>query len=669
MGWGRLQHRVWDKEPARSPALPACTVLVVLSTVAMQAAGPVVLPIEVVGADGTTATAVVDIAAGKANQAQSLRMQIHGIAYAGMVGVQVNSAPWVSLDNQSVAVAEPAKSYGGIGGGFATVSMTLALPAGAITAGENAIRFRFNHTDGLSSGFRVLAFNLVDGDGSTLLPLTAFVREDPAKWLPPRTEPQQIATGKSLWYSAPLVANNRPGAPGIRAHCSDCHAQDGRDLKYFNFSNASIIARSQFHGLSGEQGEQIASYIRSLGGPSPGLPWNPPYQPGPGIDALPVENWAAGAGLSWVLDNDEASIPYVFPGAHGGVSITAEAFRPDGNLNPREIPIALQLPDWNHWLPRVHPLDAWGTDFQQSDLWRMYDGKAIASGDVNGQFDKWSKSQKKFLARVTPHETASWSADLGNKVYSTQLWQLVKSWELAEELHLEGRSREFSGPSAEPRAWPNTSALFTAPTEAGIPDGPSGMGGSALTNEYFNNSWYEVQILLNSGNHRRHGRQPIDWLYVIERFRSLQTESHRPEPARLLIATIKALQSSDPKTGPENVLRGWRPETTVDPRIMVSADFAPTFENLTSEMRRSITEAMLNAWLDKIFKYRTAQYFAQGKTPKESYTAPKEFAGVSGGNTWLAAPQFRAAGVSQPSVERLLQWGSAYSNMAARLQY
>ena len=48
--------------------------------------------------------------------------------------------------------------------------------------------------------------------------------------------------------------------------------------------------------------------------------------------------------------------------------ITREPFRPDGNLNPREIPISLQLPDWSHWLPRVHPLDAWGAAFQKSEF-------------------------------------------------------------------------------------------------------------------------------------------------------------------------------------------------------------------------------------------------------------------------------------------------------------
>src|SRR5205085_3214352 len=144
--------------------------------------------------------------------------------------------------------------------------------------------------------------------------------------------------------------------PPIRARCADCHARDGRDLKYFGFSNESIIARSSFHGLSDLEGRQIASYIRSLPVPSPGRPWNPPYQPGPGLDAQPVANWAAGAGLNWVADSDSAILPFIFApsGDLAGQSgqdaiasapdwnaitatITRSAFRPDGNLNPREI--------------------------------------------------------------------------------------------------------------------------------------------------------------------------------------------------------------------------------------------------------------------------------------------------------------------------------------------
>src|SRR6266700_3585134 len=53
-------------------------------------------------------------------------------------------------------------------------------------------------------------------------------------------------------------------------------------------ANGSIISRSRFHGLSTLEGEQIASYIRSLPVSHPGRPWNPPYQPGPGLDEQPI---------------------------------------------------------------------------------------------------------------------------------------------------------------------------------------------------------------------------------------------------------------------------------------------------------------------------------------------------------------------------------------------
>jgi hypothetical protein len=41
-------------------------------------------------------------------------------------------------------------------------------------------------------------------------------------------------------------------------------------------------------------------------------------------------------------------------------------FRPDSDLNPREIPIAFQLPDWNHWFHVFMPLDFRESIFKSS---------------------------------------------------------------------------------------------------------------------------------------------------------------------------------------------------------------------------------------------------------------------------------------------------------------
>ena len=676
----------------------------------------VTLPIEVVGENGTTGSVTFEVPAGRAREARSLWMQIHGLSYRDMVSVQVNSGEWLPLNNDTVAVAEPGKSYGGIGGGFSTLKMTLPLPSHDLVEGANTVRFRFNYSNGVASGFRVLALNLLGGDSSTLLEPDLFIQDDPNNWKPPLRDSDSILAGQALWESAPLAPGGFKTSPLIHAHCSGCHARDGRDLKYFCFSNASIIARSRFHGLSGLQGQQIASYIRSLPVPSPGRPWNPPYQPGPGLDDQPVANWAAGAGLAWILDNDSSTLPFIFGGTVDRAMrspqiafgkeldwsaivprITREPFRPDGNLNVREIPISLQLPDWNHWLPQVHPLDAWGTAFGRSKFseWYEFDGgpqsaggrapsdaskpalrslltadltALISSGRIVTYFDKWRDARRAFLKPYVEGGSVNWTPDLGVKAYSTQLWQLVKTWEMTQEFGLEARGRELYGPDGEQRTWFNTIPAATAPATVNIPDGPSGMGGSSLTNEYFDASWYELQLILNSGNHRHHDRTPVDWVYVIGRFLDLYRESRRPEPARLLLGVIKAMQSTDPRIGPGNRAQGWNPRQNVDPTIMVSETWAPIFQPLSSDVRRAITESLLAAWLDKNRQYPLGQFFTPGVS-EGSYVPPASLGGVSGGKVWESAPLFRGAGVSPELVSQLQKWGAAYTDMAARFRY
>ncbi len=171
------------------------------------------LPVEVAGADGATATVTVDIPEAQARRVRSLWMQIHNLSYADMVSIQVNAGAWVPLNNDTAAVEQPGKSYGGIGGGFATLKLTLPIPPGAVAAGTNTIRFRFNKSDGLVSGFRVLAFNFVAADGATLLPATAFSQDDPNAWLPPRDRADDIAAGKPCGTRPRSSPTIRPTPP------------------------------------------------------------------------------------------------------------------------------------------------------------------------------------------------------------------------------------------------------------------------------------------------------------------------------------------------------------------------------------------------------------------------------------------------------------------------
>jgi hypothetical protein len=670
----------------------------------------ILLPIEILGADGTTVSRSVTLRAEQVETVRFLWLQVYGLRYAEEGSVQVNASAWIALNNNTVTITGPGKSFGGIGGGFSTLVMTLALPQGTVVDGTNTIRFRFNRTDGLASGYRVLGWNFLDSEGRKILMSNLFVEDTPENWTIPLSDEASIRAGRELWHSATLSASSQPTSPKIKAHCEDCHTEDGRDLKYFNFSNQSIVTRSVFHGLSTRQGEQIASYIRSLTFPSPGRPWNPPYQPGPGLDTKAVSNWAAGAGLRWVLERDVDGLPFLFnqqvvaqerpASSPAGVAddigelagkITSRTFRPDGNLSPREIPIALQLPDWSQWLPRIHPKDAWGTAFTNSEFAAWY-GERTVSGSksetdtkvslhavlkeaqrdrnfhpVVGAFAQWSRAKRAFLRHYATTK-AVWSPELTNRVYSTQLWQLVKTWEMTQEFGLEGSGQELLGMNADSRTWCNTMPSETAPSTTRIPNGPAGVGGSALTNEYFTAAWYELQIVVNSGSHARRDRSPVDWVYVVGNFLDLYGQTHQAEPTRLLVAVIKALQSSDPHVGPDDPSQGWRPDQNIDPRIMISREWAPLFQSVPIEIHRVVTESMLSAWMDKNQQYSMAKYLPVGSA-RYGYTLRSAYGGISGGKAWDGAQQFRDVGVNAELVQRLEEWGSTYNDRVARLQY
>ncbi len=444
---------------------------------------PITLPLEIMGPPGFQANVTVDLPQASARQVTSLWLQVHGLEYPDLASVRVNHGPWVPLNNQTVTVAQPGLGYGGIGGAFATLKVTLPLAPGSVVDGLNSIAFRFNRTNGVVSGFRVLAFNFLEQDGKRVLPPQAFIADDPEQWAPPMHEQKEIAEGARLWRSAPLRASSLPGAPAIRAHCGDCHARDGRDLKYFNYSNLSIIARSQFHGLSEQEGTEIASYIRALDAPHPGRPWNPPYQPGPGMQTRPGGTLAAGAGLDSVLDGDSQTLGILFGELDGSPTASPSVFAPDGHLKLREIPIAFQMPDWNHWLPQVHPLDAWGDKFARSELSRMY--AALNTGtnrrsldtDAPGFFARWLKSRSKFLQPPRMGDAARWSPGLAQSLYATLLWQLVKTWEISQLDGLEAAGGDV--------LWKNVMAAETAPAAINIPNNANGMAGIRVDERVF----------------------------------------------------------------------------------------------------------------------------------------------------------------------------------------
>jgi hypothetical protein len=547
--------------------------------------------------------------------------------------------------------------------------MTMNLPAGTIQSGSNTISFRFNQTDGRVSGFRVLAFNVQAANGSLLIPASTFVNDDPTTWQPPSTSASDIAAGQTLWHQAaltvPLVTG---GTKPILAHCADCHTQDGRDLKYFNYSNNSIQGRAVFHGLTAQQGDQIASYIRTLNVPNPGRPWNPPYQPGPGLDSQPVSSWAAGAGISAVLDSDQEMINAIFPSG-----ILDSVFAATSRLNQRELPLPVQLPDWNQWLPGTHPMDAFGSTFTTSGYFTIYQtlsanlqvGNAPVYVAQQPNFDNWFTAFYGFYNQMgTPiwnNLATMWTPANVDAMYSLSQWGLVKSWELNNQFQLEGLSQNIFGPQADPRAWYSNLPFFVSPHELKMPtNGVVGLrNGTQADYIYLSYIWYNLQLILNDSNGVQSTHFPIDWGYVngfVFDLGSLVA----PQGGIQTMWMIKGLQILQQEgTGPQfGIDNGWQPAVT-QPSLLVTPEWNYyVWNGVDPATRAAIATGIAKSWLQQASQFTPQQFYAGNYTTASAIP-------IAGGSAydnvfpdwvWYMIPRFTFLGVDPAVAGQMAQW-------------
>jgi hypothetical protein len=649
--------------PAQAPitiTLPTPTAIITAQLTSQPTT--IYLPIEVVGPAGTTSAATFVLSTVPTGPLQ-LWLQVHNLNYDAQASVQVDNSVWLPISTANVTVQGNCAQFGGIGGGCNTLSLAMALPANTVTAGLNTITFRFNGTDGIRSGFRVLGFNVQTSSGANLIASSTFAQTNPATWVAPLNDASDIAVGLTLWQSAALTDPASGASVPIKAHCSDCHSIDGRDLKYFNYSNQSIEARSVFHGLSAQQGAQIASYIRSLSFPAPGSPWNPPYQPGPGIDSAPVSSWAAGTGLSSGLPNDAAMLPFLQPGgSSAGWAATAY-------LNTRQLPVQFQFPDWNHWLPIVSPMDSFPT-FLPSKAYTDYvqlrtqlaPGTAAAYANaVVGTFNNWFGDTQAFLVPLQTGVT--WTPTYANEIAGIAHWKLVKQWELNQDFGLESMASAIYGAKANPRGWFGNQAFMTA---VGMLHIPSGMTANLTTAawQYFDYVWYQLQLVLNDGQGKQSASSPIDYGYAEAGPKDLSlTTGNSPQASLELMWLVKALQENTLiGTGPQGgYLFGFQP-TATDPFPLVNGGWETDWTSYASAQRVSLTTAFVQTWFAQIQTYTVAQFYAGSDGAGRPWASATENPATDnsnntfGGRLWFTLPRLRFVGVSSALTTQIAAW-------------
>lgn len=542
----------------------------------------ILLPIEVLGAEGTVVSRSFTIDQRILDATKSIWFMINNLSYENKASVKINQGSWLPLNMMTVKMQKQELLRGGMThGGFNTVRLT--IPKTGLVAGANTIEFRFNKSDGISIGYRVVRMNLLGTNDVRLLPNTIFEEDDPNKWLPPYSDQISINKGKNLWDGATLWNHYLPaGQKGtwygqilpstkiIKAKCGSCHTKDGRDLEMFSYSNKSIIERAKFHKLTEEEGKQIASYIRSLSATKPnvaryGRPWNPPYQPGPSIKNKPIEQWAAGAGIDAVLDEDKDMAPYLFPNGITKESVKA-AFDSDKMDDRTILPLAIQFPDWKHWLPMIHPIDAYTKNNYiedpnrlQKPLKAIENIRAYLEAQPPANRDKtellneirnlwWPFRQ--FLAEGskdpghwrTEDGTANMNlaVDVPREYAATSLARLlaVKNFELNVEFELQDKSKWFVKPIDQPseRQWPNrVYSVFEVPAhfQACVDNDCQQFKGQAkATGQYETTAWYHLQFVLNGGNGFVGGTTPTDFNYNTPFIAYASVSSGIPEPLR-----------------------------------------------------------------------------------------------------------------------------------------
>ncbi len=576
--------------------------------------GTVILPIEVLGPAGYTETVSFDLKPGTDPlSVTTLRLTCHrcgwrdgsvatGIDRGAKGSVRINSpdpsSPWTELSDANALVDYPAIQYGGISGGYATVSFVMSVFGLKLTG--NRIEFRFNAEDGRSNGYRILALELRDSSENKIAD-NVLLDEDPTKWAPETVSGNlgyDIKNGEKLWQALSTLKKSPLNPVTMKASCSSCHAQDGRDLKYFNYSDWSITQRAQFHGLNQNQGRQIAAYIRSHKSEvvPQARPWNPPYQPGPGLDINEVYKWSAGAGLRAVLTNDADMMPYLFPNTGKTAADTtkhnlSKIIDPKLTLNVREIPLALQLPDWNAWLPEVHPMDVWGDKLTSSKTYapiRAYNetrttlqnGVNVDNGliaTVNAINDSVRHFVGEGATTGVPSSTdnaSPWRTGQGdnindviNLVYSREeaklslaQWSAVKQWEIMHEFNLQALALSIDKlrSGGEFRSWPsNGEGPHPLAPHISADQILSGFGWQSLVvGKYFSTAWYQVQMTVNSGQRQKVNVEPQDWGYQLKHINDLSVVSGVNQPLRLVESLIKAYQVRNNGVGPDKA--GWQ---------------------------------------------------------------------------------------------------------------
>ncbi|MDH7445910.1 T9SS type A sorting domain-containing protein [Aquimarina sp. 2201CG14-23] len=410
--------------------------------------------------------------------------------------------------------------------------------------------------------------------------------------------------------------------------------------------------------MTEQEGKDIAAYIRSLSSNSNigrhGRPWNPPYQPGPVLKDRSIEQWAAGAGLDWVLENDADMAPYIFTNGTSKIGVRS-VFDSDKMDDRTLLPLAIQLPDWKHWLPIIHPKDA----YTKNEWWNntlpdvqnpIKNYETIRSQFVNNynpsNIEGFNVPQKlryvglgldgrtgfRYFYQHGANDTKHWRSEGGNanqhltngvdlEMAKTSMARLqaVKYFELVNEFNLQDKAPQ-TVPNVEEdqpldRQWPvKWYSVFEVPAHFTSNNSRHYIGQEHRTAHFETTAWYNLQFVVNGGNGFVGGTTPTDFNYHTPFMGFSAYYSGISEPLRRFSAInhMYQIRTWSGNNGPGN--EGFRISNQGIWEMMGSSnsnqefhtpsyDIVKQLDNIEVGLADTVLEAMLLQFLKEAEKY------------------------------------------------------------------
>ncbi|CCW36549.1 hypothetical protein CTKA_01328 [Chthonomonas calidirosea] len=384
----------------------------------------------------------------------------------------------------------------------------------------------------------------------------------------------------------------------------------------------------------------------------------------------------------------------------------------------RELPIDMPLLDWNHWLPTLSPVDytlnffapaqsnspfvmSWSQRYQdilthlQNNFSRYLnkpigtrpDGQPLTSSDFKTEQDAWATGAltplPQFAANVT---TDQQKAEL---IYSLAQWRMVRVWELQQRFGLDTMGQTIftnMGSSTnnriEPLTWSNAFAFDLAPkalhTEDGTAKDANGnkilsqgvpLGNSWAGNQYLDDEWYWMQLILNPGNGKGSGNVPVDWGYIPDVVARTGQVTGESQWLRLVALIIKGSQERDNGIGYvmstpwDGADPGWNPYR-VDYLFTLFYWLNVGQDEVNSQVKAQVIDAMIQSWLAKNEEYTVSQWFTPWQSPQAQQWDPSMNPNAlptfyatnfeSQVYTWLSMA--KQAGVSDQTLIRVVKW-------------